>query len=106
MSENVWNIKEVMDEIITRVNKNLDSVGNLIQNEVKSEISSMGAVKTGKYKNSIDYSVNTDETSVIISSDVEYSIFVELGTSKMSPRPAFRYALAKNENKIKDLINK
>lgn len=48
-------------------------------------------VDTGRLRNSITHA-QMDENTEVIGSNVEYAVFVELGTSKMKARPFLRPA--------------
>ncbi len=49
-------------------------------------------VDTGRLRQSIQYR-KTGELEAVVSADVQYSIFVQDGTSRMPARPFFRFAL-------------
>ena len=61
------------------------------------------AVDTGRLRSSIKYSLVASGklAEVIIGSDVEYAKYLEMGTSKMEPRPFLQPALEKNREQIK-----
>lgn len=83
-------------------------------------------VRTGYLKNSITHAIygkngtsysidgngdyhkvtvsNGDSDSVIIGSALEYARYVELGTSKMAPRPFLKNAIEKYKNDYKQII--
>jgi HK97 gp10 family phage protein len=46
-----------------------------------------------------------DKDSAIVTSGAEYSIFVEEGTSNMSPQPFMQPALAETENEATKIMN-
>src|SRR5690242_12914846 len=81
-----------------------------IGNRVLEIAQSLAPVKTGALKGSLKLIVNDD--SVVIGSDLDYSVYVELGTSKMQARPYLMPALfqALNEfqqefpNRIKEFL--
>lgn len=49
-------------------------------------------VRTGRLKNSITHAVSGDD--VYIGTNLEYAPYVELGTSRMAPRPFLRNGIA------------
>jgi hypothetical protein len=62
-------------------------------NEWQSAITSMGAIDTGDYRKSISREIAL--ASAEIYTNIEYSVYVELGTSKMPARPAMAVAANK-----------
>lgn len=74
------------------INKYLNKVGyNLVQDAKNN-----APVKTGALRDSIDKKVEGD--SVIVGSDLFYSVFIEVGTSKMPPKSFLRRALYNRNN--------
>lgn len=63
-------------------------------------------VRTGRLRNSLTHEVDPDAKAVYIGSNVEYAAFVELGTTKMAPRPYLEPAATKSEyvQEYKDLM--
>ena len=47
-----------------------------------------------------------DERSVFIGTNVEYAAYVELGTSKMRPRPYLKPGIENNRDKFKSIMEK
>jgi HK97 gp10 family phage protein len=64
-----------------------------LADKIKDEAKSIVPVRTGKLRDSIE--VIDGETNKIkyIGSDVDYAIYVELGTVKTDPKPYLRPAL-------------
>lgn len=71
---------------------------------VTGEASARSPVDTGNLRSSINHQVNAGEKSVKIGSPVEYGIYIEKGTSKMSAQPFLEPAVTKNRGRIKSLI--
>ena len=104
-SKFIWH-QRVIDKLKEKIGDNLEEVGLFIEQEAKKNITEMGAVKTGILRGSITHETDEGKLSTIIGTNVEYAPFVELGTSKMQPRPYLRYALYKNKKEIIDILSK
>lgn len=59
--------------------------------------------RTGRLRNSITHQVVDDENSVYIGTNVEYAIPVEMGTSRMKPRPFIAPAATQHSEEYKQL---
>ena len=59
-------------------------------------------IRTGRLKNSISHAV--DDNDVYIGTNLEYASYVELGTSRMAPRPFLRNGIANYTNDYKRII--
>lgn len=57
----------------------------LTASDICSTAKSLCPVDTGTLKNSIGYTVQ--QNSAVISANTDYAVYVEFGTSKMSPQP-------------------
>jgi HK97 gp10 family phage protein len=73
--------------------KLVEDVANLLVERAQQN----APVDTGFLRDNISVS-ESDDTHAVVTSDAEYSIFVEEGTSKMSPQPFMQPALADVEN--------
>lgn len=83
------------------VKKNtLTKVGLFVESEAKLRC----PVDTGLLRNSIDSVVEVP--SVIIGTNIDYSIFVEFGTSKQKSQPYLLPAMVENKTKIINYIEK
>ena len=61
-------------------------------------------VRTGRLRNSLTHAVDKDEKAVYIGTNVEYAAFVELGTTKMAPRPYLKPAATEYTDDYKRLM--
>ena len=59
-------------------------------------------VRTGRLKNSISHA--SDDNTAYIGTNLEYAPFVELGTSRMRPRPFLKNAIVKYQDDYKKII--
>lgn len=101
----IWNdaaIKKVKGELASK----LELVGQYVEGQAIKNVTDMGAVDSGRLKNSITHETDKNEFVTRIGTNVEYAKFVELGTVKNSPRPFLRFAIYLNEQKIKDILTK
>lgn len=85
------------------------SAGKVIGEQWSENINSWPLVKTGTYKRSIHEQVFAEETTddrvvVIVGTDIvepPYPLFLEFGTSKMTPKPVGRHALDAKEREAR-----
>lgn len=61
-------------------------------------------VDTGRLRNSITYLVDKESAEVYVGSNVEYAAPVELGTSRMRPRPYLSPAATQHNAEYRDLV--
>ena len=94
------NKKEELKALSNAEKNALELVGAFIEGEAVLRC----PVDTGNLRSSITHRVNTDERSVIIGTPVEYSSYVELGTSKQRPQPFLRPAAEDNVRQIESLV--
>ncbi len=72
----------------------LEAVGLQAENNTKTQITKVGAVDTGRLRNSITHT--SDEDTAYVGTNVEYAAYVEYGTSKMAARPYLKPAVNNN----------
>lgn len=85
-------VSEVKEELRSRIPVILEAIGLQAEGNAVSEITTLGAVDTGRLRGSISHA--TDEEAAYIGTNVEYAPYVELGTYKMAARPFLRNAVA------------
>lgn len=93
---------EVLAELHDRVPVILEALGIEAEGNAVDEITSLGAVDTGRLRGSISHA--TDSDSAYIGTNVEYAPYVELGTYKMAARPFLRNAVTNYEDDYKRII--
>lgn len=73
---------------------------------VRDEAVRICPVDTQRLRSSLTFEIEKKGKEIIgrIGTNVEYSIFVEYGTSRMAAQPYLRPALAKNKRRIKRLL--
>ena len=104
---NVFQNLDRLEELIKKgIKDGAEDAGNLVKNEAKDNLLKNGSYRTGNLYNSIESKVedNEEEVEAKVGTEVEYSHFVELGTSKMSPKPYLYPALKDNVDKIVDKV--
>lgn len=72
------NKQAILDEFRQQKKVALEAVGLQGETNAKMHISAVGAVDTGRLRNSISHA--TDDDSAYIGTNVEYGVYVELGT--------------------------
>lgn len=93
--------QEYMDEVNRALEAALTGVGMHIEGEAKEELENAPRrVDTGNLKSSINYEVDTSEKAVYIGTDVEYALYVHVGTSRMPPNRYLTNAVEHNLDQI------
>ena len=116
------------------IQKTLTEIGMQAERHAKQNCRDMDAVDTGLLRNSITFALDGreanigqykadkgsgsgsysgtapkehgDNAAVYIGSNVEYAPYVELGTSRMSPRPYLKNAVENYKDEYKAIIEK
>lgn len=101
----IWNQKAI-DNLIKKVGDNLEEIGQYVEDAAKANLDTLGAVDTGNLKDSITHVTDKQTLNVKIGTDVKYAPYVELGTSRLQPRPFLRLALYESTNKIVQTLKK
>ena len=121
---------EFLTALDKAIDNGLEAIGMTAEGHAKRKITQYPAVDTGRYRNSITFAIsgekpqnntykddsgNTYEYSgtapddndpaVYIGTNVEYGPFVELGTSKMSPRPSLKPAATGHSDEYKRIMD-
>lgn len=96
----VDNSKAILNATTQQQKQVLQMWGDFIEGQAKDR----APVDTGNLRNSITHA--EDSTSTTIGSAVSYSVFQELGTSKMPAHPFLRPAIEQNESNLKNIAEK
>lgn len=104
MSEVIINshVGEVKAELQNRIPTILEALGIEAEGNAVEEITELGAVDTGRLRGSITHAV--DDDSAIVGTDVEYGVYVEMGTYKMASRPFLRNAIENYTDDYKRIV--
>lgn len=78
----VDNSREILGEFEAACLRALERCGMQAEGYAKDLVSSPGKSGTGNLRNSLTHRVVDDEKAVYIGTDVEYAIYLELGTGK------------------------
>lgn len=89
------NSDEVLRELAEKIPQALTAMGLVAESHAKGYC----PVDTGRLRNSIANAVSGN--AAYIGTNVEYAAFVELGTSRMSPRPYLKPAIANHTDEYK-----
>ena len=91
---------EFLDALPEQIEQALIAIGMTAETHAKEEC----PVDTGRLRNSITHDVEMSEQAAYIGSNVEYAAYVELGTSKMAPRPYLRPAAENHSSEYKSIV--
>ena len=95
-------VGEVKAELRNRIPTILEALGIEAEGNAVTEITELGAVDTGRLRGSITHAV--DDESAIVGTDVEYGVYVEMGTYKMASRPFLRNAIENYTDDYKRIV--
>lgn len=93
------NSDKFLDALPEQIEQALTAIGLTAESYAKQEC----PVDTGRLRNSITHAVESGEKAVYIGTNVEYAAFVELGTSRMKPRPYLKPAVTEHTAEYKSL---
>lgn len=110
-----WTAEGVNIKMHIEVEDFSDDIRAAIENAIERGLMAIGEtaeayakeivpVDTGRLRNSLTYEVAADEQAVYIGSRVEYAPAVELGTSRMRPRPYLKPAATEHTAEYRQLI--
>lgn len=94
--------EEVLSELNKKIPIILEALGIEAEGNAIDEITTLGAVDTGRLRGSITHT--TDNDAAYIGTNVEYAPYVELGTYRMAERPFLRNAIANYTDDYKRII--
>ena len=96
------NKQAVLEEFKRQKKVALEAVGLQGETNAKMHITAVGAVDTGRLRNSLTHA--TDEDSAYIGTNVEYAPYVEMGTYKMKARPYLEPAVTEHVDEYRELV--
>lgn len=102
---------EILDALPEQIERALIAIGMTAETKAKEEVTRVvydtperGYIRTGNLRNRITNKVEMSENAVYIGEKLEYAPFVELGTSRMRPRPFLTPAIMNNVDEYKSLV--
>lgn len=105
------NSDEFLKALPEQIEQALIAIGITAEAKAKEEVTrvvydtppSPNYIRTGNLRNRLTHEVLADENAVVIGERLEYAPFVELGSSKMKPRPFLKPAIMNNIEEYKKL---
>lgn len=104
------NSGEFLNALSEQIEQALIAIGITAESKAKEEVKKVvydtperGYIRTGNLRNRITHEVLTGENAVVIGERLKYAPYVELGTSKMKPRPFLKPAIVNNVDEYKKL---
>jgi HK97 gp10 family phage protein len=94
-----------LDKWIAMTGQSVDKAMSGIAFQVEGEAKNLAPVATGALKNSLN-TQKQSEAHYTVSDGVEYGIYQELGTGKMSAHPFMIPAVEKARKYIKDFVKR
>ena len=91
---------EVSADIKSALLRGLETCGLVAEGYAKK----LAPVDTGNLRNSITHTVDEDEPSAYIGTNVEYAPYQELGTIHMKAQPFLKPAVADHANEYRKII--
>jgi len=97
-----WDDSKLKREVANTVHQKIEKACLMVESDDKR----ICPVDTGRLRASLTHEIETAVNEVVgrVGTDVDYSIFVEYGTSRQSAQPYLRPALKKNIPAIKQLF--
>ena len=92
------NTDEVLDAISEQLGVGLETVGLVAEGYAKR----LCPVDTGRLRNSISHAV--DNNMVYIGTNVDYAVYVEMGTVKTHAQPYLKPAAADHVNEYQEIL--
>jgi len=98
-------------EVLARTEKATREALNIVGDQVVGWAQDLAPVDTGNMKSSLDHQAESNDTEIVGTSngkapykDVEYAIYVELGTHRTHAQPFLRPAIEGNQSTIRQII--
>lgn len=96
------NTEQVVDGIDSAIGVALEKIGLLAENYAVKKC----PVDTGNLRGSITHKVDADGNAVYIGTNVEYALYVELGTSRQKAQPFLRPAASEHGAQYRQVLKK
>ena len=104
------NLPQVKAELANRISAILEALGVEAEGNAVTEVNKLvydtppsdSYIRTGRLKNSITHAVL--DNSAYIGTNLEYAPYVELGTSRMNPRPFLKNGIINYQDDYKRIV--
>lgn len=101
------NTQAVKEQLERGVLKGLEEIGIQVASLAADDLEEPPRrVDTGRLKNSITHKLAASEKAVYVGTNVEYAIYVNYGTKRMTPHPFLKNAIEKNQAEILAILKK
>lgn len=98
------NVPKVKGELKSKLRKIYETWGIFLTKEWVMRIRKEKLIDTGRFMNGVTY--KSDDKQTIVGNPVEYSSFLENGTSRMRARPTLKPAVMENRERLKNIAEK
>jgi HK97 gp10 family phage protein len=93
------NTEEVLDALADQVGVGLEKIGLVAEGYAKR----LCPVDTGRLRNSITHT--TDDSAAYIGTNVDYAVYVEMGTVRTPAQPYLKPAAADHADEYRRILN-
>lgn len=94
------NANEVLEEFHEQIAVALETIGLVAEGYAKR----LCPVDTGRLRNSISHAV--DNNAAYIGTNVDYAVYVEMGTVKTRAQPYLKPAIVDHADQYQEIVNK
>ena len=94
------NANEVLEEFHEQIDVALETIGLVAEGYAKR----LCPVDTGRLRNSISHAV--DNNAAYIGTNVDYAVYVEMGTVKTRAQPYLKPAIVDHTDQYQEIVNK
>lgn len=98
------NVPKVRSELKSKLRKIYEKWGIFLTKEWVMRIKRAKLIDTGRFMNGVTY--KSDDKQTVVGNPVEYSSFLENGTSRMRARPTLKPAVMENRERLKNIAEK
>jgi len=98
------NSSKVLSQLESNIGTALTMIGSKWQEIVTMEITNFPAVDTGRMRSSMTFRPNIAAKEVVVGTNVEYAIFVTMGTWKMKKRPFMQNSILNYKADYQEIV--
>ena len=96
------NKDKILEDFLKQKKVALEAIGLQGETNAKMHITAVGAVDTGRLRGSLTHA--SDGESAYIGTNVEYGVYIEMGTYKMKARPYLEPAVMEHQDEYRELV--